>query len=296
MAMKLAGFADRVDTPFLTSHHSSVRHAEAEPSTSRHAEAEPSTPPRPAAARRLSADEKTCFSSLPDELLVVIPTRLETPDLVAFASVSTAVRALFTDALGAARRAWENRTERVRWADCEMAGVAFSNGLCTATRAGENEEKALAGLPLMPTRTARSHAWELRIDQSFCDSAKGLCVGVADETGERAWALSAFCGSAVRWDRARGLLPTAPQKLMKGNLQDHADGSVVRVAVERGRLRVQVNGGATKEAPFDLPDVVRPWARLCFRRDRVTLNGQITGAAAVQCRALAHRAVRGMES
>ena len=88
----------------------------------------------------------------------------------------------------------------------------------------------------------------------------------------------------------------APQKLMKGNLQDHADGSVVRVAVERGRLRVQVNGGATKEAPFDLPDVVRPWARLCFRRDRVTLNGQITGAAAVQCRALAHRAVRGMES
>ena len=147
MAMKLAGFADRVDTPFVTSHHSSVRRAEAAPSTSRHAEAEPSTPPRPAAARRLSADEKTCFSSLPDELLVVIPTRLETPDLVAFASVSTAVRALFTDALGAARRAWENRTERVRWADCEMAGVAFSNGLCTATRAGENEEKALVGLP-----------------------------------------------------------------------------------------------------------------------------------------------------
>ena len=176
---------------------------------------------------------------------------------------------------------------RVRWADGVPRGVTCSNGLRTATCVGENEERVLAGLPLMPTRTARSHSWDLRIDQSFCDSAKGLCVGVADETGERAWALSAFCGSAVRWDRARGLLPTAPQKLMKGNLQDHADGSVVRVAVERGRLRVQVNGAPPQEARFDLPDVVRPWARLCFRRDRVTLNGHITLNG--------HRAVQGVD-
>ena len=273
--MRLPGFADRVDMPAL------ARRVEMET---------PPTPPRPAAARRLSEDDKTRFASLPDELLVVIPTRLETKDLVAFASLSTAVRALFGPALAAARRAWETRTERVRWADSEMAdgvplGVTYSNGLRTATCVGENEERVLAGLPLMPTRTARSHSWVLRIDQSFCDSAKDLCVGVADESGARAWALSAFCGSAVRWDRTEGL--ASGQKLMKGNLQDHSDGSTVRLTVERGRLRVQVNGAPPQEARFDLPNVVRPWARLCFRRDRVTLNGYITLNG--------HRAVQGVD-
>ena len=56
LPMRLPGFADRVDMPAL------ARRVEMET---------PPTPPRPAAARRLSEDDKTRFASLPDELLVV---------------------------------------------------------------------------------------------------------------------------------------------------------------------------------------------------------------------------------
>ena len=181
---------------------------------------------------------------------------------------------------------------RVHWAKmhgCELDGAAIAVTTRDGSRVAGRD--SWAACDLLPT-TGRS-TWEVKINHTF--SNRGMVmIGVCEETSHQAWALYAFTGTlrrcrlqcdAVRcggapwegwpdFDHTPLLVDDASG--LYSDLDGSANGAVVECTwdADDGCLSFRVNGGATLVAIdcFKRGTALRPWVRLNFAEDRITIG------------------------
>ena len=198
------------------------------------------------------------------------------------------------------------------WADGQKAFCLTGRG-ATITHTRERRINSsferwseMSADPAVGSPIVRSGAWKMEatIKKSHRNDGSGLWFGVASEPAGAAWAIHLYNGivwhfpSSGSWEGAKVLCTHAALAL--GSDKRATPGTVVGVRVDlvARSLAFRLNHGqwlATAQAT--LPEIVRPWVLMTFRRDSLTLSAtpHVASKRAAEMKRATPRATRAAE-